>query len=54
VQLHPPDVMAGSATMQRLLGRLPASCQYGAGLFGGLASLAGWRSIVDRMAAAVA
>ena len=34
--------VAGSATMQRLLGRLPESCQYGAGLFGVLASLAAW------------
>jgi len=36
--------VAGSATMQRLLARLPESCQYGAGLFGVLASLAGWDS----------
>jgi cystathionine beta-lyase len=35
--------VAGSATMQRLLERLPDSCQYGAGLFGVLASLAAWR-----------
>ena len=34
--------MAGSASGQRLLARLPASCQYGAGLFGVLASLAAW------------
>jgi cystathionine beta-lyase len=36
--------VAGSAAMERLLGRLPASCQYGAGLFGVLASLAAWSS----------
>ena len=36
--------VAGSASMQRLLARLPDSCQYGAGLFGVLASLAAWRS----------
>ena len=36
--------VAGSAAMQRLLARLPASCQYGAGLFGVLASLAAWNS----------
>jgi cysteine-S-conjugate beta-lyase len=36
--------VAGSASMQRLLGRLPAECQYGAGLFGVLASLAAWSS----------
>ena len=36
--------VAGSATIQRLLARLPASCQYGAGLFGVLASLAAWSS----------
>ena len=35
--------VAGSAPMERLLARLPASCQYGAGLFGVLASLAAWR-----------
>jgi cystathionine beta-lyase len=35
--------VAGSAAMERLLARLPASCQYGAGLFGVLASLAAWR-----------
>ncbi len=39
--------VAGSATMQRLLARLPESCQYGAGLFGVLASLAGWSSGAD-------
>src|SRR5690242_16703204 len=36
--------VAGSATMERLLGRLPESCHYGAGLFGVLASLAAWSS----------
>jgi cysteine-S-conjugate beta-lyase len=36
--------VAGSASGQRLLERLPASCQYGAGLFGVLASLAAWNS----------
>jgi len=36
--------VAGSASMQRLLGRLPAECQYGAGLLGVLASLAAWSS----------
>ena len=36
--------VAGSATMERLLARLPDSCQYGAGLFGVLASLAAWSS----------
>ena len=36
--------VAGSASMQRLLDRLPASCQYGAGLFGVLASMAAWDS----------
>ena len=39
--------VAGSATMERLLGRLPESCQYGAGLFGVLASLAAWSSAGD-------
>jgi cysteine-S-conjugate beta-lyase len=39
--------VAGSASMQRLLGRLPESCQYGAGLFGVLASLAAWSSAGD-------
>ena len=39
--------MAGSAAGQRLLARLPASCQYGAGLFGVLASLAAWGSAGD-------
>jgi cysteine-S-conjugate beta-lyase len=34
--------VAGSASGQRLLARLPSSCQYGAGLFGVLASLAAW------------
>ena len=36
--------MAGSASRQRLLARLPGSCQYGAGLLGVLASLAAWSS----------
>jgi cystathionine beta-lyase len=36
--------VAGSATMQRLLDRLPESSQYGAGLLGVLASLAAWDS----------
>src|SRR6516164_9310661 len=36
--------VAGSASVQRLLARLPASCQYGAGLFGVLSSLAAWSS----------
>jgi cystathionine beta-lyase len=36
--------VAGSATTQRLLGRLPESCHYGAGLFGVLASLAAWNA----------
>ncbi len=36
--------VAGSPTMQRLLGRLPAASQYGAGLFGVLASRAAWDS----------
>ena len=39
--------VAGSASMQRLLGRLPESCHYGAGLFGVLASLAAWSSAGD-------
>ena len=39
--------VAGSATGQRLLARLPGSCQYGAGLFGVLASLAAWSSAGD-------
>ena len=39
--------VAGSATGQRLLARLPGSCQYGAGLFGVLASLAVWSSAGD-------
>ncbi len=34
--------VAGSASGQRLLDRLPSSCQFGAGLFGVLASLAAW------------
>ena len=36
--------VAGSASMERLLARLPDSCQYGAGLFGVLASQAAWSS----------
>src|SRR5271165_2401020 len=36
--------VAGSASGQRLLNRLPSSCQFGAGLFGVLASLAAWSS----------
>jgi cystathionine beta-lyase len=36
--------VAGSATMQRLLDRLPSACQYGAGLLGVLASIAAWES----------
>jgi cystathionine beta-lyase len=39
--------VAGSATMERLLARLPESCQFGAGLFGVLASLAAWREGAD-------
>jgi len=39
--------VAGSAAMGRLLAGLPASCQYGAGLFGVLASLAAWDSGAD-------
>src|SRR6185437_10484907 len=39
--------VAGSATMDRLLARLPESCQFGAGLFGVLASLAAWREGAD-------
>ena len=39
--------VAGSATMERLLARLPESCHYGAGLFGVLASLAAWSSGAD-------
>jgi cysteine-S-conjugate beta-lyase len=34
--------VTGSASGQRLLARLPSSCQFGAGLFGVLASLAAW------------
>jgi cystathionine beta-lyase len=34
--------VAGSASGQRLLTRLPSSCQFGAGLFGVLGSLAAW------------
>src|SRR5580693_4218060 len=36
--------VAGSATMQGLLSRLPAASQYGAGLLGVLGSLAAWES----------
>jgi cystathionine beta-lyase len=36
--------VAGSVTMQAVLGRLPAECQYGAGLLGVLASEAAWNS----------
>jgi cysteine-S-conjugate beta-lyase len=36
--------VAGSASMQRTLSRLPAACQYGAGLPGVLASEAAWNS----------
>jgi cystathionine beta-lyase len=36
--------VAGSAAMQRMLDRLPAACQYGAGLLGVLASEAAWNS----------
>jgi cystathionine beta-lyase len=36
--------VAGSASVQHLLDRLPSSSQYGAGLLGVLASLAGWSS----------
>jgi hypothetical protein len=59
--------VAGSARMQAVLDRLPAACQYGAGLLGVLASEAAWNSgvtigtsstllagIADRMAAALA
>ena len=36
--------VAGSAAAERLLGRLPESCHYGAGLLGVLASMAAWSS----------
>jgi cystathionine beta-lyase len=36
--------VAGSASTQRLLGRLPSASQYGAGLLGVVASLAAWSS----------
>ena len=36
--------VADSPAMQCLLGRLPAACKYGAGLFGVLASVAAWNS----------
>jgi cysteine-S-conjugate beta-lyase len=39
--------VASSAAGERLLSRLPASCQFGAGLFGVLASLAAWSSGAD-------
>ena len=45
--------VAGSAAGQRLLAQLPASCQYGAGLFGVLASLAAWSSGGDWLDALV-
>jgi cysteine-S-conjugate beta-lyase len=46
--------VAGSAAGERLLARLPASCQYGAGLFGVLASLAAWSSGGDWLDALLA
>jgi cystathionine beta-lyase len=46
--------VAGSATIARLLARLPDSCQYGAGLFGVLASLAAWNSAGDWLDALIA
>jgi cystathionine beta-lyase len=36
--------VAGSASTQRLLGRLPSASQYGAGLLGVLASVAAWEA----------
>jgi cysteine-S-conjugate beta-lyase len=36
--------VAGSATMQAVLSRLPSACQYGAGLLGVLASEAAWNA----------
>ena len=36
--------VAGSPAMQAVLSRLPAACQYGAGLLGVLASEAAWDS----------
>jgi cysteine-S-conjugate beta-lyase len=46
--------VAGSAAMERLLGQLPDSCHYGAGLFGVLASLAAWREGGDWLDALLA
>jgi len=46
--------VAGSAAMERLLGQLPESCHYGAGLFGVLASLAAWREGGDWLDALLA
>jgi len=46
--------VAGSAASERLLARLPASCQYGAGLFGVLASVAAWSSGGDWLDALLA
>jgi len=51
--VYPPffehiTAVAGSASGQRLLARLPSWCQFGAGLFGVLASLAAWSSGDDR------
>jgi len=36
--------VAGAPSQQRLLGRLPSACQFGAGLLGVLASIAAWTS----------
>ena len=46
--------VAGSAAMERLLARLPASCQEAAGLLGVLASLAAWGSGGDWLDALLA
>jgi cysteine-S-conjugate beta-lyase len=46
--------VTGSAAMQRLLDRLPAACQYGAGLLGVLASLAAWDAGDDWLDALIA
>jgi len=46
--------VAGSASGQRLLTRLPSSCQFGAGLFGVLASLAAWSAGAEWLDALVA
>ena len=46
--------VAGSAAMERLLGQLPESCHYGAGLFGVVASLAAWREGGDWLDALLA